>query len=121
MNTFFLERYMLHTDWHLGGHFRAFVQLKSGLNSFRQGGPRPIDEKKLDFQAAFLQFGTVVDQNSVEVRMGRQELEYGSGRLIDVREGPNVRLSFDGFMVKSKVDRWLVDGFAFRPDLDNFG
>ena len=35
-------------------------------------------------------------------RVGRQELEYGSGRLIDVREGPNVRLSFDGFKVLSK-------------------
>jgi hypothetical protein len=41
--------------------------------------------------------------------------------LIDVREGPNVRLSFDGFMVKSKVNSWRIDGFALRPDLDNPG
>ncbi len=57
-NTFFLERYMLHTDWHLGKYVRAFVQLKSGLESFRTGGPRPIDEKKLDFEAAFVEVGT---------------------------------------------------------------
>ena len=38
-NTFFLERYMLHTDWHLGKYVRAFVQLKSGLESFRTVGP----------------------------------------------------------------------------------
>jgi hypothetical protein len=57
-NTFLLERYMLHTDWHLGEHFRAFVQLKSGLESSRQGGPRPIDEKKLDFEAAFFEVAT---------------------------------------------------------------
>jgi hypothetical protein len=37
-NTFLLERYMLHTDWHLGEHFRAFVQLQSGLESFRREG-----------------------------------------------------------------------------------
>ena len=36
-NAFFLERYMLHSDWHLGPHYRAFVQLKSGLESFRSG------------------------------------------------------------------------------------
>jgi hypothetical protein len=30
-------------------------------------------------------------------------MEYGSGRLIDVREGPNVRLSFDGFKVKTGI------------------
>jgi len=34
-------------------------------------------------------------------------MEYGSGRLIDVREGPQVRLSFDGFKVKT--DRSLAD------------
>src|SRR5215469_7203063 len=33
-NTFFLERYMLHTDWRLGKHYRIFVQTKSGLESF---------------------------------------------------------------------------------------
>jgi len=38
-----------------------------------------------------------------------------------VREGPNVRLSFDGFMVKSKIHSWRIDGFAVRPNLDKPG
>jgi len=121
MNGYFNERYMLYFDVHYGKHVRTFFELKSGLNSYRIGGPRPIDEKKLDFQAGFLELGTSTEDRSIELRVGRQELEYGSGRLIDVREGPNVRLSFDGFMVKSKVDSLQIDGFAMRPDLDNFG
>ena len=121
MNGYFNERYMLHFDLHYGKHVRTFVELKSGINSYRIGGPRPIDEKKLDFQAGFLELGTSSGSNSISLRAGRQELEYGSGRLIDVREGPNVRLSFDGFMVKSRLDAWQVDGFAVRPDLDNPG
>jgi hypothetical protein len=121
MNGYFNERYMVHFDVHYGKHVRTFVELKSGLNSYRIGGPRPIDEKKLDFQAGFLEVGTSARANSVALRVGRQELEYGSGRLIDVREGPNVRLSFDGFMIKSKIDTWHIDGFAVRPDLDNPG
>ncbi|MCU1343553.1 MAG: hypothetical protein JWN92_2976 [Candidatus Acidoferrum typicum] len=121
MNGYLNERYMLYFDVHYGRHVRTFVELKSGLNSYRFGGPRPIDEKKLDFQAAFLEVGTSTGANSVALRAGRLELEYGSGRLIDVREGPNVRLSFDGFMVKSKINSWQIDGFAVRPDLDNFG
>ena len=121
MNGYFNERYMLYFDVHYGKHVRTFLELKSGLNSFRIGGPRPIDEKKLDFQVGFLEVGTPSGQNFVKVRVGRQELEYGSGRLIDVREGPNVRLSFDGFVVKSKIDSWQLDGFAVRPDLDNPG
>jgi len=112
---------MPYFDLHYGKHVRSFVEIKSGLNSFRAGGPRPIDEKKLDFQAAFLEVGTAGEQKSIQLRVGRQELEYGSGRLIDVREGPNVRLSFDGFMVTSKINSREVDGFALRPDLDNPG
>jgi hypothetical protein len=121
MNAYFNERYMLYFDVHYGKHVRSFIELKSGLNSYRIGGPRPIDEKKLDFQAGFLEVGTSTSAGSIALRVGRQELEYGSGRLLDVREGPNVRLSFDGFMVKSKIDSWQIDGFAVRPDLDKPG
>ncbi|QNI31180.1 alginate export family protein [Alloacidobacterium dinghuense] len=117
-NGYLNERYMLGLDVHYGQHVRTFVDFKSGINSYRQGGPRPIDEKKLDFQAALLQVGTAEGQNFIELRAGIQELEYGSGRLIDVREGPNVRLSFVGFLVKSKINAWSVDGFAMRPRLD---
>src|SRR5208282_1279266 len=121
MNGYFNQRYMLAFDVHYGKHVRTFVEFKSGLNAFRIGGPRPIDEKKLDLQAAFLELGTAGPRNWIQLRVGRQEMEYGSGRLIDVREGPNVRLSFDGFKVRSKVGAWRIDGFAMRPDLDNPG
>jgi Alginate export len=120
-NTFFLERYMLHTDWHFGEHFRAFVQLKSGLESFRQGGPRPIDEKKLDFEAAFVEIGSTEGDRWVALQAGRQELNYGSGRLVSVREGPNVRQSFDGAKLKAKAGAWRIDAWAARPDLDRPG
>jgi Alginate export len=121
MNGYLLERYMLSFDTHYGKHVRSFVEFKSGLESFRRGGPRPIDEKKLDFQAAFVEAGTSGERNWIRFRVGRQELEYGSGRLIDVREGPNVRLSFDGFRMLSKIDGWRIDAFAVRPDEDNPG
>ena len=121
MNGYFNERYMLYVDVHYGKHVRSFVEFKSGLNSYRIGGPRPIDEKKLDFQAAFVEVGTGDERNWIKVRAGRHEMEYGSGRLIDVREGPNVRLSFDGFKVKAGVGSWQIDGFAVRPDLDKPG
>jgi hypothetical protein len=120
-NSFVNQRYMFHLDAHYGEHFRSFVELKSGLSSGRTGGPRPIDEKKLDFQVAFVEVGIGDDRTSIKVRVGRHEMEYGSGRLIDVREGPNVRLSFDGVKVKSGIGPWQIDGFAMRPVLDKPG
>jgi hypothetical protein len=121
MNAFSLQRYMLHTDWHFGRHFRAFVQLKSGLELSRQGGPRPIDEKKLDFEAAYFEVGDSEKKNGIVLRVGRQELNYGSGRLVSIREGPNVRQSFDGVKIRSKAGAWNLDAFAVRPDLDKSG
>jgi hypothetical protein len=121
MNGYFDQRYMLSLDAHYGKHVRTFVEFKSGLNGFRIGGPRPIDEKRLDFQAAFLEAGTSGTRNWIQLRVGIQEMEYGSGRLIDVREGPNVRLSFTGFKIRAKTGAWRIDGFAMRPNLDKFG
>lgn len=120
-NAFLLERYMLHSDWHLGQNFRIFVQLKSGLEDFRTGGPRPIDEKRLDFEAAFFEVGNTHKKTWMVLRVGRQELNYGSGRPVSVREGPNVRQSFDGVKIRSRVGAWNVDAWAVRPDLDKFG
>jgi hypothetical protein len=121
MDAFFLQRYMLQSDWHLGENVRVFVQLKSGLEDFRAGGPRPIDEKRLDFEAAFLEVGNTHKKNWAVLRIGRQELNYGSGRLVSVREGPNVRQSFDGVKIRSKAGAWNVDAWAVRPDLDRHG
>jgi Alginate export len=121
MNAFLLQRYMLHSDWHLGKNFRVFVQLKSGLEDFRAGGARPIDEKRLDFEAAFLEVGNTHKRNWAVLRIGRQELNYGSGRLVSVREGPNVRQSFDGVKIRAKAGAWNVDAWAVRPDLDKPG
>jgi hypothetical protein len=45
MNGYFNERYIIYFHVHYGQHLRSFVELKSGLNSYRIGGPRPIDEK----------------------------------------------------------------------------
>jgi len=120
-NAFFLQRYMTYADFHYGKHFRSFIQLKSGIETFRQGGPRPIDEKRLDFEKGFLDVCAGGEQNWIAFRAGRQELNYGSGRLVAIRQGPNVRQSFDGFKIMSKIGPWHVDAFAVRPDFDNFG
>ena len=120
-NGYLNERYVLHADMRLGPYYRAFLQLKSGIEDFRRGGPRIIDEKRLDFLAAYFEVGTRGEEdkdNFVKLRVGRQELNYGSGRLVSVREGPNVRQSFDGFKVRSRFNSWSMDGWAVRPDLD---
>lgn len=121
-NGFLLQRYMLHADLHLGKHARFFGQLKSGLEVGRAGGPRPPDEDRLDVHQAFVDFAGQIGQiRSVVLRAGRQELSFGSSRLVSTREGPNVRQSFDGVRLSLQARQWTVDGFATKPVETNRG
>jgi len=115
-NGYYLQRYMLHADLHVGETFRLFTQFKSDLENDRTGGPRPsVDEDKANIQQMYLDANfPAFDDGSFTLRLGRQELAYGIGRLIDPREGPNVRQSFDGVKGILHIDQWEVDGFATR-------
>ena len=113
---YLLQRYFLHGDLHLGDSVRLFGQLQSSLENGRTGGPRPSDKDELDLHQAFLDLKlALAGESSLTLRSGRQELAYGSQRLISVREGPNVRQSFDGFRAMYRSDDLSVDGFATKP------
>ena len=107
-----LQRYMLHADLHIGPRFRVFGELKSGLEEYRKDGPRPPDEDRLDVHQAFVEMDL---SHGASLRAGRQEVAFGSSRLISVREGPNVRQSFDGARLSLRAAGWLTDLFAFKP------
>ena len=126
-NVAWLQRYMLHAELRLTRYFRLFAQLKSGIEVGRLGGPRPVDEDRLDANQAFVDVDAIAgrtldDLSHLTIRVGRQEMSYGSGRLIDVRDGPvNVRLSYDAVRVISRFSVMRVDAFVARPDLTNRG
>ncbi|MET4701752.1 hypothetical protein ABIE65_004800 [Constrictibacter sp. MBR-5] len=112
----FLQRYVLHGDLHLGPHLRLFGQIYSALEDGRAGPPGPVDENRLDVQQAFVDLSAPAGTGGdVTLRLGRQELRYGSARLVDVREGPNVRRKFDGGRARLSFDDWRVDALAVRP------
>jgi hypothetical protein len=116
-NYSLLQRYSVHTNLQLGSRFRIFAQVNSGLESGSKYGPAPVDEDKLNIQNLFAEFKFwQKDDKSFSVRAGRQELIYGTGRLISVREGTNVRLYFTGAKVMYKARRFTADGFVMMAD-----
>lgn len=120
-NYFGLERYQLHADIHAIPHIRFFIQLESGQEQGEQGGPRPIDKKNLDFLNAFMDIYGRSKPRQTTLRVGRQELNFGSGRLVAVREGPNVRQGFYGVRLSQQLNQWTFDTFAVRPAEDQPG
>jgi hypothetical protein len=54
------------------------------------------------------------------MRLGRQEFRFGSGRLVDTREGPNIHRAFDGIALIWKSS-WDVRAFVTKPVLNGSG
>jgi hypothetical protein len=117
------NRVMPHFDLHAGSDFRLFSEFEFDYENCRNGGPRPqIDEDRGDVHQIFGEIGShVSNQQGLSLRAGRQEVVFGTGRLFDNNEGPNVKLSFDGFRLIAQGSRARLDLFAVKPVENNPG
>jgi hypothetical protein len=116
-NGYYLNRLISHGDFHFGPSVRIFAELQSGLEFGRNGGPRPaIDEDKLDVSQLFLELRSSTQQHKIpiEVRIGRQNLNYGDGSLVSIRD-LNVRRPFDGIKLILRPQESRIDIFAAKP------
>jgi hypothetical protein len=85
---YYLQRIMGSTDLHLGDRTRVFVELRSGDIFGRNGGPRPSQDKDtLDVSQAFVGLTVIPGDHKpkLELKLGRQELNYGEGSLLVIR------------------------------------
>lgn len=114
-NGYFLQRYLLSGDFHFGSRLRFFGELQSGLEYGRNGGPRPTDADTLEVHQAFLDWKLAESsQTSVTLRVGRQELGFGSGRLISAAEGLNLRRSLDGVRLIATTGKLVWNATTLR-------
>ena len=115
-NGWYLQRYLLHADLHAGDRFRIFSQIQSGIETGRSGGPRGVDEDRLDLHQLFLDISPFSSSSKkFTVRVGRQEIIFGSRRFFNYRERPNLRLSHDAVKIMAKAGRTDFTAFAGRP------
>jgi hypothetical protein len=119
---YLLQRYMLSADFTVGDRFRVFSTLQSGLENGRVGGPRPsVDEDRLFVHEAFLQIRNRREEPSMDLRLGRQDLSFGAGRLIGFRDLPNVQQNFDGVRFIASERDWHLNLLAFKPSVNSPG
>lgn len=121
-NHSFLQRYVLYADLNIGEKLRLFAQVNSALENGSKYGPAPVDEDQLAVQNLFAEYRILTDSsNKLAVRVGRQEINYGSGRLISVREGTTVRQYFTGAKLMYASPQFSLDAFVLEADEVNFG
>ncbi|WP_119419091.1 alginate export family protein [Desertibaculum subflavum] len=110
-----LHRLFVHADLRLRDVLRGFIQLGVLEQSGRDGGSGPNDVDHLDVMQAFLDLTGGVAGGRATLRGGRQEMSFGSSRLVSVRESPNARRAFDGGRGFWAGAGYRIDAFYVRP------
>lgn len=113
------HRAMAHANIQIGKTTRIFTQLGS---TFRFFSPMPvtpeIEENHLSLHQLFVDYQ--FNKNWM-IRLGRQEIGYGSHRLITFRERPNTRLAFDAAIVRHSSEKRKVDILVLTPVVSKKG
>lgn len=105
-------------DLHLGENVRFFGQPISAFAFGFDLPLSPVDENRLGVLQAFIDGRLKLrlgEEAALTLRLGRQLLTYGSGRLVDIRYGPNVLQTFDAAKAFIETDQWRVDALFARP------
>ncbi len=118
----FFHRLLVNEDLHLGKNLRSFVQLGDAVQAGRGNLRVASDVDRLDIQQAFVDIDLPVDDAaSATLRAGRQEMSFGSQRLVALRDVSNVRRSFDGFRSFYRGGGARIDAFIARPVREKSG
>lgn len=92
-DAYYSQRINLYANLHLGEHIRFFGELYHGLTSEKK---RVLEDEEVDLHQGFLEINFLPNKKStLDLRLGRQEMGFGASRLFGIREGPNMRRTFD--------------------------
>jgi hypothetical protein len=111
-DEYLLHRVLVHADVHISNTRRAFVQLANQALGDKNGPAAAPYVDRLDIQQAFVDVGLA---GNGKLRIGRQEMVFGSQRLVAIRDAPNVRRAFDGLRFQSTGHAVQLDAFVTRP------
>jgi hypothetical protein len=115
-NVYELLRSRVYGDLWYRDVFRVYAEFIDARTYNQDLPPLPIDQNKADIQNLFIDLKVgEVDCTPVYVRAGRQELLYGSERLISPLDWANTRRTFEGVKGFWHSDQWDVDAFWVKP------
>ncbi|WP_265594049.1 alginate export family protein [Haloferula sp. BvORR071] len=116
------QRVQIMTTADYGESLRFAAEFTWGKMAGKESPLAPPDEDDPDLLQCFIQGRLPLDESTLEARVGRQTLYYGSGRLLAAREGANQRLSHDAVLLSwqrgenSRVDAFIASPVRVEPD-----
>lgn len=111
---YLISRVELHSDLRIASQVQIFAQLQS---DFAPGKKvlTPVDQNRLDLEQAFVTVTEPLGGGLLKVRVGRQQLGFDLQRFISVRDGPNVRQSYDAAWMDYEHGLWRFTSFYSHP------
>ena len=121
-DSYWLQRFTLLADLHLGERVRIFAQGISGLMQGELHPAPPAEQDPIDLEFAFLEVVPyLTDDERLTLRAGRFGMSFGAGRLVDTRPPLNIDFRFDGFELLYSRPLWEATAFFTQPAKDSGG
>jgi hypothetical protein len=112
-----ISRMEADADLRIHDEVQAFVQLQS---DFAPGKTiiTPVDRNRLDLEQAFVAITEKLGPGTFKFRVGRQQIGFDLQRFISVRDGPNIRQSYDALWADYETGAWRFTSFFSQPVQD---
>src|SRR5277367_92112 len=109
-----ISRAEVNADLRVAGQFQLFIQLQND-NAFDKKNLTPVDQDRLDLEQAFVALTEPLDSGLLKMRLGRQQFGFDLQRFVSVRDGPNVRQSYDAAWIDYERGPWRCITFYSHP------
>lgn len=113
-DIFIWQRYFFHADLRLNKNLRIFGQLNSNQVNFKDNVSPETEHDDLGILQGFIDLQMNLPM-VVQVRLGRQEFSFGAERMMGLRDGPNIRQTFDGARITTKLKKATGDFLIAQP------
>jgi hypothetical protein len=114
-DDFLLHRTRLFANARYSDWFRFYGEFIDAESNYENFPPRIIEVNRADMLNLFADAKLMEAGGDLWFRIGRQELLYGSERLISPLDWANTRRTFEGFKFFWQGPDWNLDFFATRP------
>ncbi|QDU25749.1 hypothetical protein ETAA8_08190 [Anatilimnocola aggregata] len=116
-DDFLLHRTRIFANAKLGDRWRAYVEYIDAESNNENLVPRAIEVNRSDLLNLFVDYKIYENccDGSLTGRIGRQELLYGSERLISPLDWANTRRTFEGAKLMWADADWNIDLFYTNP------
>ena len=120
-DDFLLHRTRLFVNAKYDDFFRFYAEYIDAESNYENFAPRGIEVDRSDLLNLFGEVKLLDDffDGKLTARVGRQELLYGSQRLVSPLDWGNTRRTFEGVNFVFRNKDWAIDTFVVEPVIDH--